>query len=90
MSTTRAELIEAAKAQISEFHDELLKLGVAETFDACTLAFLHDVLTGDGDALTTELTHRRKSAEVRCAVVPLQLQLRPLQPKPMNNDFCHD
>ena len=40
---TRAALIEAAKAQLDNWCDELLKLGGCETFDACSIAFLKDV-----------------------------------------------
>ena len=53
-SSSREELIGAAKAQVDASCDELLERGVAETLDACTLAFLHDALTGDGNASTTE------------------------------------
>ena len=54
---SRAGLIDAGKEQISELCDSLLQKTPpqANTFDVCMLAFLHDVLTGDGDSTTIEL-----------------------------------
>ena len=50
----RQMIIEAAKAQLNEWCDGLMSNGMAETFDVCSLAFLHDALTGDGEARTIE------------------------------------
>ena len=51
----RSELIAQAKAQIDAWCEKLLQAGLAETFDVCTLAFLHDALMGDGDVNTQEV-----------------------------------
>ena len=51
---TRSELIEFAKKQHGDYCDELLKLGMTETLDTCAISYFHDVLKGDGNAMTTE------------------------------------
>jgi hypothetical protein len=72
---SRADLIEAGKMQINETCDALLEKGIAETFDICTLAYMHDVLTGDGDSLTTEL-HGGRDAMSGLTMVPLHEAIR--------------
>jgi hypothetical protein len=85
---TRDQLIEAAKAQIDEFCTELLSgesggsggtgqegKGLAETLDVCTLAVLHDVLTGDGDSLTSEVGGSGMTSR-NGAAVPLHEAIR--------------
>ena len=66
----RAQLI--SKAQ--EAYDELCKThianGVAETLDACTIAYFHDVLFGDGNPGTADLPLRSISDKKK-SIVPL-------------------
>ena len=54
----RQMLIEEAKKKFEEHCAALVENGTCESFDACTFAYFHDVLTGDGSASTTELTSR--------------------------------
>eukprot|EP00929_Paragymnodinium_shiwhaense_P084675 TRINITY_DN452_c0_g1_i2.p1 TRINITY_DN452_c0_g1~~TRINITY_DN452_c0_g1_i2.p1 ORF type:complete len:985 (+),score=113.78 TRINITY_DN452_c0_g1_i2:91-3045(+) len=42
----RERMIDAAKKQLEKRCEDLLQLGLAETFDVCSLAFIHDVLYG--------------------------------------------
>ena len=49
---SRADLIELAKEQLGALNDSFLEKSLTETFDVCTLAYLHDVLTDDRDAIT--------------------------------------
>ena len=73
---TRAALIEQAKAQITELCDSMLAAGFAETFDVCTLAYLHDVLIGDGDVLTTEFGSVGGFGVRKVAATPLHEAIR--------------
>ena len=42
--------------------EELAQAGLAETLDACALAFFHEALVGDGDPTTAELTYGKRAA----------------------------
>eukprot|EP00966_Prymnesium_polylepis_P168155 3887729-Prymnesium_polylepis.1 len=44
----RAALIDEAKAKYSEFCDQMLAAGLADTLETCSIAFFHGVLTSDG------------------------------------------
>ena len=57
----RQELIDEAKTEIEKWHNELLdsKTPVAETLDMCTLAYLHEVVTGDGTLYTHALENSK-------------------------------
>lgn len=50
----RQVLIDAAKRYYERNTKRLLANNQCETFDVCTLAFFHDILTGDGDSKTIE------------------------------------
>ena len=56
-------MIKAAKDHIDSHCEALLAQGLAETLDVCTLAYLHEILTGDGDTMTTECGIRKKSSD---------------------------
>ena len=49
---SRADLIELAKEQIGALNDSFLEKDLTESFDVCTLAYLHDVLADDRNAIT--------------------------------------
>ena len=55
-AANRTNLIEAAKVAYATWCDALRAEGLADTFDACTLAHFHDVINGDGDHRTIEIT----------------------------------
>lgn len=56
-STSRDDMISAAKQHFTEHCDALLAASLAESLDCCTIAYFHDVLNGDGNASSTELGH---------------------------------
>ena len=77
----RSELIAQAKAQIDAWCEKLLQAGLAETFDVCTLAFLHDALMGDGDVNTQEVAGQTLGdggvvSAMSFAAVPLHLAIQ--------------
>jgi hypothetical protein len=49
----RTTLIQFAKEKYVEETSKLLQSGLCETFDAMTIAYFHEVLSGDGDPATT-------------------------------------
>ena len=53
-SPDRETLIANAKEGYEAICNEMLEHGVAETFDAMSIAYFHDVLYGDGNHFTTE------------------------------------
>ena len=54
--STRAELVKAGRTAINEFCEQLLGMQpqLAESFDVCTLAYMHKTLTDSSDAFTTK------------------------------------
>jgi len=61
---SRDNLVQWGLSQLSDWYDELLKVGLCETFDACSLAFMHQVLSGDGRSLMA-------STDVEVVGIPL-------------------
>lgn len=53
-------MIEAAKAAYDQWANELCQADLADTLDACTLAWFHEILFGDGDSATADLTGAAK------------------------------
>ena len=74
VSQTRGDVVAAAQRQIDASCDALLGSGLAETFDVCTLAFLHKALTGDGDVLASKSVGGHASTSG--AAVPLHEAIR--------------
>ena len=77
----RAAHIEEAKKQITEWRESLLekkegKVPLAETFNVCTLAYLHEVLTSDEDISAPGSKKDKRSAMV---AVPLHEAVRRAQ-----------
>lgn len=66
---SRDSIIEGAKGQIEAWHEKLLELDppVAETLEMCSLAFLHEAITGDGV---------RSQKQASSAFVPLYEAIR--------------
>jgi len=50
-ASSRQDVIAAAKLQLTAHFDKLLEARVPETFDTCSIAWLHEVLSGDAEAL---------------------------------------
>lgn len=71
----RKKLIEAAQKRFEEECDTMLEQGLTESFDVCAISWLRDVLKGDGDTSTTEITDDYKSTknskQVCSSLVPL-------------------
>ena len=57
-TSDRGKLIEEAKEKFTEHCEALMANGTPETMESCTIAYFHDVLTGDGSHLTTEVSSR--------------------------------
>ena len=51
---SRAGLIAAGKQQIEAACENYLAQGLADNYDVCMLAFMHDLLMGDGDPYSSE------------------------------------
>ena len=51
---SRNELIASAMEKHSKQCEALFQVGLCETFDCCTIAYFQEVVSGDGNSLTTE------------------------------------
>ena len=54
----RGALIKEAIEKFEQYCDQLRESTLVENLDVCTFAYFHDVLTGDGNSLTTETSSR--------------------------------
>ena len=57
----RADMIARGKAAYAKQCDELASVTLADTLDACAIAYFHEILVGDGDSSTAELNYGDKA-----------------------------
>ena len=60
---SRDQLVQRARNAFTERNRALVERGMCDTLDACALAYFHEMLVGDGDPTTEELTGGKSAGE---------------------------